>query len=118
MKNIIKRIFDFCETTTIHGLAYLTKDKSRSTRFIWLVVVVTASTFAGYFLYETVNGYNTNFTSTTIKTKSIQDYPFPSVTFHSGDFSSEKDFAKTFLNQFQLTRYIDKKSQPNELGKR
>ena len=108
-------MFDFFETTTIHGLAYLTKDKSRSTRFIWFVVVVTASTFAGYFLYETVNGYNTNFTSTTIKTKSIQDYPFPAVTFHSGDYSSEKDFARTFLNQFQLTRYINKKSPPNEL---
>ena len=117
MKNFINIMYDFCETTTIHGLSYLTQDKSRSTRFIWFVVVVTASTFAGYFLYETVNGYNTNFTSTTIKTKSIQDYPFPAVTFHSGDFNSENDFARTFLNQFQLTRYIDKKSPPSELGK-
>ena len=115
MKNILKIMFDFCETTTIHGLAYLTKDKSKSTRFIWFVVVVTASTFAGYFLYETVNGYNTNFTSTTIKTKSIQDYPFPAVTFHSGDFNSEKDFERTFLNQFQLTRYIYENGHPKEL---
>ena len=58
MQNIIRRIFDFCETTTIYGLAYLSKDKSRSTRFIWFVVVVAASTFAGYFLYETVDGFN------------------------------------------------------------
>ena len=79
------------------------------------MVVVTASTFAGYFLYEAVNGFNTDFISTTIKTKSIQDYPFPAVTFHSGDFNSEKDFERTFLNQFQLTRYTHEKTHPLQM---
>ena len=47
----------------------LTRDKSLSTRFIWLIIVISASGFAGYFLSETLAGYNTKFISTTIETR-------------------------------------------------
>ena len=72
MKQATENLHNFCESTTIHGFAYLTNDKSKSTRFIWLLIVFTASTFAGYFLSETLAGYNQKFTSTTIETRSVQ----------------------------------------------
>ena len=74
-------------------------------RFIWFMIVLTASIFAGYFLSETLAGYDTKFTSTTVETKSVKHYPFPAVTFYPGDENSEKGFLRAFLNQFQLTRY-------------
>ena len=43
--------------------------------------------------------------STTIQTESVEKFPFPAITFYPGDFSSENSFLRTFLNQFQFTRY-------------
>ena len=43
--------------------------------------------------------------SVLIQIRNIHHYPFPAVTFSSGDFNSKKSFLRTFLNQFQLTRY-------------
>ena len=105
MREAIQNLHGFFDSTTIHGLSYLTNDKSRSTRFIWFMIVLTASIFAGYFLSETLAGYDTKFTSTTVETKSVKHYPFPAVTFYPGDENSEKGFLRAFLNQFQLTRY-------------
>ena len=105
MKKGIKTIFDFFDSTTIHGLAYLTNDKSKITRFIWLLIVVIAFSFAGFFLSETLAGYNTKFTSTTIETRNVDQFPFPAVTFYPGDENLKKGFYRTFLNQIKLTRY-------------
>ena len=115
MKEILQNLYDFFESTTIHGLSYLTNDKSRSTRLIWFIIVITALTVAGYFLSETVAGYNTKFTSTTQETKNVKDYPFPAVTFYPGDANSEKGFLRAFLNQFQLTRFEGKIMQNNTI---
>ena len=100
MREAIQNLHGFFDSTTIHGLSYLTNDKSRSTRFIWFMIVLTASIFAGYFLSETLAGYDTKFTSTTVETKSVKHYPFPAVTFYPGDENSEKGFLRAFLNQF------------------
>ena len=43
--------------------------------------------------------------TTTIETWSIQDYPFPAVTFYPGDFNSQNAFLKDFLNEFEFTRF-------------
>ena len=67
MHKIKEALNDFCETTTIHGLAYLSKNLGQCTRFIWLTIVICASLFAGYFLSETFAGYDT----TTIEQQKI-----------------------------------------------
>ena len=36
MHKIKESLNNFCETTTIHGLAYLSKNLGQCTRFIWL----------------------------------------------------------------------------------
>ena len=57
MRANIKYLYDFFDSTTIHGLSYLNNGNSKSTRSIWLIVVSTASVFAGYFLSETIAGF-------------------------------------------------------------
>ena len=57
-----------------------------------------------------------SYTSTTIETKSIQEFPFPAVTFHPGDYSSEDTFKRTLFNQFEFSRYDEQSSlRENEI---
>ena len=106
---MIKQINDFFEATTIHGFVYISNSQQRSTRIIWTISVLIALGFASYFLYQTVDGFSTKYVSTTIETRGIQEFPFPAVTFYPGQFNSEKGLLRTFLNQFEFTRYVDKR---------
>ena len=63
-----------------------------------------------YFLFETFQGFGEKYVNTTIQTKSIEDYPFPAVTFHPGDHNSKNAFLRYFLNEFEFSRY-DKNSK-------
>ena len=111
----LKNIFnDFCESTTVHGLAYLTKNQDRSTKTIWFVIVLSAFTVAAMFVTQTIGGYYTKFTSTTIETRSIHNYAFPAVTFYPGDENFDKGFLRTFFNQIQLSRYNGEMEDDNE----
>ena len=101
----LKEAYMFCEATTIHGLSYLSTNQSKSTRIIWTLIVLAAFGIASYFLYQTIDGFDTKYTSTTVEDRNIKDYPFPSVTFDPGEFNMENSFLRTFLNQFEFTRY-------------
>ena len=105
MRRLLSELNNFSESTTVHGFGYISRDKEISTRIIWSLIVLGAAVAAGFFLFRTVKGFDENYTSTTIKTKSIKEYPFPAVTFHPGDFNSEDAFTRIFFNQFQFTRY-------------
>ena len=122
MNNFLKELFTFFEATTIHGLSYLSQNHSRSTRIIWTLIVFTAFGIASYFLYETIKGFDTKYTSTTVEDRSIHEYPFPAVTFDPNVYNSKIYFLRTFLNQFEFTAYKEdnpKKminSQNNSIG--
>ena len=103
----------FLESSTIHGLAYLSTNQSRSTRIIWTIIVLTAFGIASYFLYEAIEGFDTKYTSTTIEDRRINEFPFPAVTFDPGELNSENSFLRTFLNQFEFTRYVENSSLKN-----
>ena len=96
---------DFFASTSIHGFPYISDTHSKSTRIIWTVIVVGGFGITSYFLYNTVDGFSEKHISTTVETRSIKDYPFPAVTFHPGEYNSEKYFLKKFLNEFEFTRY-------------
>ena len=104
-----RELNDFFTSTSIHGFPYISDTQTRSTRIIWTVIVIAALGGASYFLYQTVEGFDEKYVSTTIETRGIQEFPFPAVTFHPGQFNSEKGLLRTFLNQFEFTRYVDKR---------
>ena len=81
---------NFLESSIIHGLFYLGKSQTKCTRIIWTFIVATAFVVASYFLTLTLMGFEENYTTTDIGTRSIKDYPFPTVTFYPGDHNSEK----------------------------
>ena len=110
MGSLWKEANRYFSSTSIHGFSYISDTQSRSTRIIWTVIVLAGLGGASYFLYESVKGFGEKYVSTTIETRSIQEFPFPAVTFHPGDFNSKEAFKRTFLNQFEFTRY-DETSQ-------
>ena len=99
MRRLQSELNSFSEGTTLHGFAYLSKGQTLCTRIIWSLILLGAAGVAGYFLYQTVKGYDENYTSTKIETRSIKEFPFPAVTFHPGDFHSNRAFLQMFLNQ-------------------
>ena len=107
MKRLIQDLNEFLQFSTIHGLPYIAKENSKSTRCIWLTFVLGATIGTSYFLSQTIVGFDEKYTVTNIETRNVKDYPFPAVTFHPGQFNSKKAFMRTFLNQFQFTRCED-----------
>ena len=105
MKSLWREANEFFASTSIHGFPYINNSHVRSTRIIWTIIVAGALGAASYFLYQTVDGFYDKYVSTTIETRSIKEFPFPAVTFDPGDFNSKKGFLRTFLNQFEFTRY-------------
>ena len=103
--SFLKYLNEFFASTTIHGLAYINQQQAGTTRFIWTLVVLAAAVLATYYQYQSITGFDNDFTSTTIETKSIQEFPFPAVTFHPGAYNLKNAFKRTFLNQFEFTRY-------------
>ena len=105
MRNLSTELYEFFEATTIHGLAYLGPSHTKCTKIFWIIIILSAGVIASLLLYETILGFDTKYTSTTIETRNIKEFPFPAVTFHPGDYSSKKAFIKKFLNQFDFSRF-------------
>ena len=105
MRGLWVEVNNFFSSTSIHGFPYISDTQSKSTRIIWTISVLLAFLGASYFLYHTIDGFDEKYVSTTIESRSIQEFPFPAVTFHSGDYNSKNGFLKSFLNQFDFTRY-------------
>ena len=114
-RGVWKELNEFFSSTSIHGFPYISSTQATSTRIIWTIIVSLALGGASFFLYETVKGFDDKYISTTIETRSIQEFPFPAVTFHPGDFNSRNAFKRTFLNELEFTRY-DKSSPLRDNG--
>ena len=54
MKRFKRVLNDFCESTTVHGFAYLTTGQNHSTRFIWSLIVFMALSVASLLLIQTL----------------------------------------------------------------
>ena len=116
IRSLQKEANAFFSSTSIHGFPYISSTQSRSTRVIWTVIVLASFGINAYFLFETLNGFNEKYVTTTVETKSIKEYPFPAVTFHPGEYNSKNAFLRHFLNQFEFTRYDeDSALRNNEL---
>ena len=98
--NFWRELNDFLSSTSVHGLPYIHQSQTRTTRVIWTVLVAGALTTATVFLVQTVGDWDTKYVSTTIESRGVEQYPFPAVTFHSGEFPM-----RTFLNHFEMTRF-------------
>ena len=105
LSNLWRELNDFLSSTSVHGLPQIHRSQSGTTRVIWTVLVAGALITATVLLVQTVGDWDTKYISTTLETRGIENYPFPAVTFHPGDFPTKNLLLRTLLNHFEMTRY-------------
>ena len=70
---------EFLESSTIHGLVYISTNK-RLIRLLWICVVIAGFTGAGVIIQQSFSSWASSPVSTTIETLPISDLDFPNVT--------------------------------------
>ena len=73
-------ICNFLESSTIHGVAHISKAKSYTARAVWLSIVVACFAFATGLIVTSYNEWKKSPVSTTITTHPITELEFPAVT--------------------------------------
>ena len=76
---VMKGFKEFLESSTIHGLVYISITK-RIVRLLWICVVIGGFVAAGYMISESFSSWSISPISTTIDTRPITDLNFPTVT--------------------------------------
>ena len=69
----------FLESSSIHGLVYISTTK-RLLKIFWTIVVIAGFTVAGIMIYQSVQDWKDNPVTTTVETVSIKEITFPKVT--------------------------------------
>ena len=69
----------FLESSTIHGLVYISTE-SKFARFFWVLVVITGFTIATLLISQSFTNWSDSPFKTTIETKPISEITFPKVT--------------------------------------
>ena len=69
----------FLDTSTIHGLSWISST-NRTSRLFWILVVITGFSGAGYLIHESFYNWDQSPITTTIETQPISKITFPNVT--------------------------------------
>ena len=75
----MEHIKAFFDTSTIHGLSWIS-GTSRWSRLFWILIVIGGFSGAGYLIYESFCNWGRSPVSTTTKTLPISQITFPKVT--------------------------------------
>ena len=69
----------FLESSTVHGLSYISTTRKFG-KFFWILVVIAGFTGAGILIYQSFNDWAESPVTTTIETLPITQIKFPNVT--------------------------------------
>ena len=75
----MENIRNFLESSTIHGLSYISTTR-KFVRLLWIIIVVGGFTGAGVLIYNSFQSWNESPVKTTIETLPITKITFPKVT--------------------------------------
>ena len=70
----------FLESSTIHGLVYISTTKNKFVKICWILVVIGGFTGAGVMIYNSFKSWADSPVKTTIETLPITEITFPKVT--------------------------------------
>ena len=70
----------FLESSTIHGLVYISTTEKKLVKTCWILVVIGGFTAAGYMIYQSFQDWHESPVKTTIETLPITKITFPKVT--------------------------------------
>ena len=70
---------DFLESSTIHGLTYISTSRSVLIKLFWVIVIIIGFVTAGDFIKRSFDSWEKSPVSTTIETLPISKAPFPII---------------------------------------
>ena len=75
----MEAVKEFLESSSIHGLAYISTTR-RVVRLFWVFVVITGFTVVGVLIHQSFSSWANSPITTTIDTLPISELKFPNVT--------------------------------------
>ena len=98
-------IKNFLESSTIHGLTYISTT-SKYVRLLWTIVVIIGFTTAGVIIYQSFETWADTPISATTETRSIREITFPKVTVcpPKGTYTSLNFDLKNVENRTEIER--------------
>ena len=75
----MENIKSFLETSTIHGLSYISTT-GKYIRLFWIFVVITGFSGAGFLIYQSFQSWEESPVKTTIETLPVEEIALPKVT--------------------------------------
>ena len=70
----------FLESSTIHGLSYISTSKRSLVKLLWITIVVTGFSGAAVLIHQSFQAWEESPISTTVETRSTKELRFPKVT--------------------------------------
>ena len=71
---------EFLESSTIHGLVYISTSKSKSQKILWFLIVFVSFSIAIFLINSSYSSWNSSPISSVITTVPIAELPFPKIT--------------------------------------
>ena len=78
-KIIMENLRYFLESTSIHGLSFISTANRSIVRIFWVTVVIMGFTGAGFLIYKSFQSWNESPVTTTIETQPTTEITFPKV---------------------------------------
>ena len=88
---------EFLESSTIHGLVYISTSKGKFLKTLWLVIVVIAFASALNLVHNSYADWDKDPVSTTVSTHPINQLPFPNVTICHNETLEENKFLEKYF---------------------
>ena len=76
----MEHIKNFLESSTIHGLTYISAANWKILKAFWVLVVISGFTGAGVIIHQSFQSWDESPVKTTIETHPIAEITFPKVT--------------------------------------
>ena len=76
----MENLRDFLESSTIHGLVYISTNNKKFVRIFWILTVISGFSGAGYLIYEYFKDWAESPVKTSTENMPIKDITFPKVT--------------------------------------
>ena len=76
--NTMEHVKTFLDTSTIHGMSWISSN-NRFARFFWILIVLGGFSWAGYMIHQSFYNWQQSPITTTLETLPITDITFPNV---------------------------------------
>ena len=77
---MMESVKEFLESSTIHGLSYISTSRKVGVKYLWVGIVITGFTISGILIFQSFKQWNKSPVGTSEETLPISEVSFPKIT--------------------------------------